>query len=510
MESNITKSIGEEKFKSFLLIAFTQAIAFISNFVNLFILTRLFPPEEYGVYQFSLTFLAFFTIFANFGMSTTIIQQLSAEKNKDSRKFVYLISEGFKIIFIFTIIFSSVLFLLSDVFEQVYRISGLSIILKYTSLYLFSINLINYFESIYQGLWHFKSFAISFSLAKIIRTFIVLLTLIFNMTIINVVALFSLTSLIQFIIMAFFIQKQHYLLSNLKKSEEVIIKNILRFSVFIFLYVFFQNLVTNSNQFILALFIQPDELAYYTIVIWIMTSLSIPALIFSRFVLPHVSHYIQEEEGAEKKNVELIFNMVFKYGLFITIPVSFCIFYFSDFIVIIIFNPSYYPISTYLKFFIFYLNITMIDVGGGHFLWASNEPKLVYKLYGITLILTIILSLLLIPVYLIYGAIISIIIPHTIYVLYSIVLVKKRNNITFEPKLPSTLVKYIFSGMILIICIGIISVFIKLDFSNIIILGFIVILYFGSFLMLNILFKAIRISEIKDFINTFKSSFIKR
>lgn len=505
MEADIKTSAEQERFKSFLIISITQAVAFISNFINIYILTRIFPPEEYAIYQFSLTFLSIFTIFANFGLSTTLIQQLSAEKGKDSGKIVPLISEGFKLIFLFTILFSLILLFLSDLFEQLYQIPDLSITLKFTALFLFSLNLTNYFESIFQGLWNFKYFAISFSIAKTGKTIIVLLSVIVRMPIYNIVALFSVISLIQFVIVMIFVQKKYSFLTSITKTEVKITKRLLKFSVFIFFYVFFQNIITNSNQFILAFFIEPDELAYYTILLWIMTSLSILAIIFSRFVLPYVSHYFQIE-GEERKNVDRIYNLIFKYGLLITIPVSFYIFYFSDYLIVIIFSSGYYPISAYLKFFVFYLNILMIDIAGGHFLWASNEPKLVYKLYGTTLISTIIMSLILIPIYHTYGALLSFVIPHTIYVIYSIILVKRKNAINLESNLILTLLKYVLSAVILIICFNLISLIIKLDFTNLIILFIFTGIYFGSFLILNVFLKAIRIADIKEFINIFKRS----
>ncbi|MFW9971844.1 MAG: lipopolysaccharide biosynthesis protein, partial [Candidatus Odinarchaeota archaeon] len=114
----------EEAFKSFFIISISLIIALISNFLLVLILTWNFLPGEYAVYQLSLTFLTFFTIFSNIGLSTTIIRQLSAEKDKDSNKLIKLFSEGLKWIIIFTLIFSLILFFLSDLFESLYHIPG--------------------------------------------------------------------------------------------------------------------------------------------------------------------------------------------------------------------------------------------------------------------------------------------------------------------------------------------------------------------------------------------------
>jgi len=498
----------EETLKNFIIISITLCVALLSNFLMVLILARIFPPGEYAIYQFSLTFLTFFTIFSNFGLSTTIIQQLSAEEDKESHQVIILFSEGLKWIFLFTTILSLALFFLADLFEGFYQMSGLGIVLKYTSLILLTTNGINYFESAFQGLWKFKFFAVSFISAKLIKVVIVCFTLIVEMPISQVVALFSIASLIQLLILIVATQLKYNYISNLFKFDSKTTKIILKFSTFIFLYILLQNIITQSNQFILAAFVIPSELAYYTIVLWMMTSLSVPAIIFSRFILPYVSHYIRKE-GEERKKVDTMYNIIFKYGLLITIPVSFYFTYFSDFVIALIFEPSYYPISTYLKLFIFYLNINMIDVAGSHFLWASDEPKLVYKLYMITSIFTITLSLILIPFYYTFGAIIAIMITQSTYVIYSIRLVKRKNNIKLDPKLISSILKYIISAIIVISFIFLLNLNVYFNLYNIFTLMVFSGIYFGMFLIIILLFRAISIPEIKDFINIFKNLIFK-
>ena len=498
----------EEAFKSFFIISISLIIAFISNFLLVFILTRNFPPGEYAVYQFSLTFLTFFTIFSNVGLSTTIIQQLSAEKDKDPNKIVKLFSEGLKWILLFTLIFSLVLFFLSDLFALLYRMPGLGLVLKFTSLILFANNVVNYFESVFQGLWQFKFFALSFIFSKLIKVVIVCFILIIDISLYQIIMLFSIASLIQMIVILIFSQLKYKYLSSTFTVNWELSRTLLRFSIFIFLYIFLQNLITNSNQFILALFVTADELALYTIVVWMIISFSIPAIIFSRFILPYVSHYIQKE-GEERIKVQTIYNLIYKYGLLLTIPISFYFLFFSDPLIAFIFEPSYYPVANYLKLYIFFLNVNMIDIAGGHFLWASNEPKLVYKLYAVCSIITITLSIILIPFIYTLGAILSVMIPNSIYTIYSTILVKKKNNIKFDTNMLSTIARYIVSAFSAILLIFLFNLIFQFNLSNIIIVILFSGMYFGIFLIIILLLRAVTLTEIKDFINVLKNSFIK-
>jgi len=347
----------EEAFRSFFVISVSLSVAFISNLLIVLILTRKFDPEIYAIYQFSLTFLAYFTIFSNLGLSTTIIQQISAEKDNDSNKNVKRFSEGLKWILVLSVFFSLILFFLSDLFESFYQMPGLSLVLKLTSIIVFSNNIVNYFEGLFQGLWKFKFFAISYISAKLMKVVIVCIAFLIDMEISQIVVLFSIASLVQLILIVVFSQIKFKYFSSIFKISWEQSRTLLKFSVFIFIYVLLQNIVTNSNQFILARFVTTGELAYYTIVLWMVVSLSIPSIIFSRFLLPYVSHHIQNE-GEERHKIDTIYNFIFKYGLLITIPVSFYFLFFSDFLIALVFNPSYYPVSNYLKLYIFFLILT--------------------------------------------------------------------------------------------------------------------------------------------------------
>ncbi|MFX0005714.1 MAG: oligosaccharide flippase family protein [Promethearchaeota archaeon] len=498
----------QEAFKSFFIISITLLIAFISNLLIVLILTHNFPPGEYAVYQFSLTFLTFFTIFSNVGLSTTIIQQLSAEKDKDPNKLVKLFSEGLKWIILFTLIFSVILFLCADLFESFYHMPGLGIVLKFTSLILISNNIVNYFESIFQGLWKFNLFAISFIFSKVIKVIIVSFIFIVNMSLPQIVMLFSFALLIQLIVILIFAQIKYNYLSSFFKFNRELSRTLLKFSIFIFLYVFFQNVITYSNQFILAAY-DDSEIAYYTIVQWMIVSFSIPAIIFSRFILPYVSHYIQKDVPEERGKIQTIYNLIFKYGLLLTIPISFYFLFFSDPLIALMFAPSYAPVADYLKLYIFFLNINIIDVAGGYFLWASNEPKLVYKLYAIASVFTITLSFILIPIFYTVGAILSIMIPNSIYTIYSTILVKKKNKINFDSNMLPTIFKYVISAASVLVFIYLINLFFQFNLTNVLILLVFSGFYFGIFLIVILLLKAVTFKEIKDFIALLRSLIFK-
>jgi len=496
---------SEDTYKSIFIISFTILFGFMTDIANVYILTRLYLPAEYALYQFSLSFLSFFTIFANFGLSFMITHYLSAEKDSSKETLRAYISEGFKWIFLLSMMFSILLFILSDLFELLYVMPGLGNVLKFTALTLFAANSINYFESVFQGSWRFGLFALSFIILKMLKFIIVLLCYLLKLQIIHIVGLISIVSLIQLIIIIIF-QIKSKNLSQVLKLDRGLTKKIFNYSFYIFLYVLLQYIITNFNQFILAFFVSDAELAFYTMLTWIITNLSILSIILSRFAIPYISHYIKHDNEEAKKKVEIAYNLIIKYGLLSTILINFYFLLFSDYVIILLFGPNYFPISHYLKIYIFYININILDVTGGYFLWASKQTKLVYKLFTITAIFTIILSIILIPFLYIYGAMIAIIIPNSIYVLYSNHLVMKQNKLKFNPNVIRQLIKCIFSAALILIILYFFNLLFQINLNMILMLILISGIFIGSYFILILLLKVIKLSEIKNFIKNIMNS----
>jgi len=156
-----------------------------------------------------------------------------------------------------------------------------------------------------------------------------------------------------------------------------------------------------------------------------------------------------------------------------------------------------------------YLLLKLIDLTGETFLLASNKPKTVLKLSAITAFFTLILSLLLIPRYEVYGAIISIIGPHSMYILYSNRLVKKQNNLFLNKKILFSMFKYILSSILSLCIIFIFVVPFSINLNNSIFMVTLTALYIFLYFIFILIFKAIRINEVKEIVRIVKTSFIK-
>lgn len=497
-------SISEKTFKNFVLILISESVAFFSNFAIIYIITQLYSPSELASYSFAFTFISFFAIFASFGLGATIIRNLSAQKDQEKGNIHKLITEGFKLIFLFSSITSFFLFITSIFINQIYHIPDLGIILSFASIYLFFFNIILYFENTFLGIWLYKYHALSKIVFNSLKLSIVLLNFVIHLSITVIMALYALLSLIHFLFFLI-IQVRLRFITKVFSIDSKFIKKILKFSAFIFLPEILLFIITNFNQFILAYYISPYDFGVFTITLLIIQIVSAPILIFSKLVFPYVSYYLPREKE-NGKNIQNIFNLTFYYGLLIMIPLTIFFFIFSDQIIINIWGVGYFDASIYLKIYILYLNFKMIDLVGGSFLWASNKPKLVFKLYAITAFFTIILTLILVPLFLTYGAITAVIIPHIAYIIVTVTIVKKMNKIQFSFSTKISLVKFLLSSIVSGIITQFLIVILKMNYYNIINLIFLSGFYFGFTILFLLITKAIQFNQIKELVKIVRDS----
>ncbi|MFX1311071.1 MAG: oligosaccharide flippase family protein [Promethearchaeota archaeon] len=493
------ESITKQTTFAFSLTTITVIIGYLSNFLIIYFLIHMYIPSEYAYYAFSFNFYTFLVLFTNFGLGLTLIRKLSVLKTNEISERSELISEGFKWISIFGIIISAGLFFSSNFFEVIYKISYLNLSLKFISIYLFSSNIILYFEYVFRGIWKFNLYFISNITFNFFKLFIVLINLILKFPLISLIGFYAVLSLVQSFFLIFFIQKKYGYLSRIFQKNVQIRKELFKFSILVFIPGLFTYLYFKFNQFLLAFYIDPSGIAFYSLTLTILDAFSLPILAISTTIFPYISKYLDNQDKF-KKNIDLIYNFIFKYGLLITIPLTLFIFAYSDRFILLFFSSEYLLVSNFLKFYILYLNIKIIGIAGANFLYAANRPMTVFKLTGLNALITLILSSLLIPIYYSYGAILSIIIPHSIYTIFTITLVKKEFEIEFYYRVTTSIFKFILSAIISLIVVMIldIQVFNNIGgISNLQFFFYIVIIYFGTFLLLILLLQAIKTNEIK-------------
>lgn len=500
-------SIIRESMVALISSAIAVILHFFINFLIIFILVNLYSSSDYAFYSLAFTFYWFLLIIATFGMEPVIIRVLSVEENSIER-LQKIISIGFRWILLFSLLTAFFIFLSADFFEYLYQMTGLALTLKFLSFFLFFTNIINFFEIVLRGSKKFTLYAISSISLNIIKFCIVLLNYYIILSISTIIGLFALSSLIHCIILSLYIQNKYRALNKLLSREIDLTKNIIKLSFIVFLPLFFSYICQRFNVFILALYVSNSEFSIYNIALLSVDIISIPVIVFNLIILPIVSKYIQIKDPKENK-VQQLYNLFLKIGLLYMIPITILFYFISDYYVMILFPPEYIPSSSYLRCYLIYLNIRIIGVVGPNFLYAANQVKTILKLSGITAINILILSLILIPIFNSYGAIISIIIPQSIYLIYTVYIVKKREKIKLDSNLISSILKFIISGVISIFLFNFFTILLNVVLNNFFYLSIFCMLFGISFLGLIFLMKAVDMNTIKNLITEIKISFIE-
>lgn len=478
---------------------------FIINFLILYILVNLFSSAEYALYTLSITFYWFFLLIATFGMEPLITRLLTNEQNK-SERFQKIISTSQLILIFLSLLVFIFLFISADFFEFLYKMPNLAISLKSISFFLLFSNMINYFEIVLRSFNKFKLYAISIISLNSMKLIIVILNFYKIIPIYTIFSIFALISFIHFIILMIYFQVKYKSLNHLFSIDLILSKEILKSAFIVFLPLLFSYISQKFNIFILAYYISSSELSIYYIACRFVDLISLPVMILNLVILPIASKYMQNQKDKNYK-ITRLFNIFLKMGLFYMIPATILTFFLSDFFIMILFPLEYIVSSSYVRIFLFYLNIRIIGVVGPNFLYAENQIKTVFKLTAVTAISILLLSLVTIPFLYSYAAIFSIILPQSIYLIYSVFLVKKRNKVKLDSNLLSTLSKFIGSGLLSLIITYVIHIILKFNLSNFIQLAIFCSIFVILYLLLTFIMKAIDSKILKSFLKETKESF---
>jgi len=155
-ESKETKKAKEKKFNNILELMFKTSIfvffgilvSKLFSYLYKIIIARYLGANLYGLYSLSIAIVLFFAAVAGLGISEGVLRFISFYRGKNQKnkiRYIYRISS--KILLINTIIFSIILFLLSDFIAGVFKNQELAIFIKIFSFlipfWLFSIFFMN-------------------------------------------------------------------------------------------------------------------------------------------------------------------------------------------------------------------------------------------------------------------------------------------------------------------------------------------------------------------------------
>ena len=391
MKNKVISGIPVSFFKNFTFVSVSQFGNYVLPLITIPYLTRTLGPEKFGLISFAQVFISYFTIIVNFGFDLTITRKISVNRNNPEK-----ISE----IFSHTLLVKFLLFLGSSLI-----LACLLFIAKFrsnASLYLVT-HLINIGYLLFP-LWLFQgmeksgfSAMLNFCIKLIfsISVFILIRSekdYILSNLLLSLAQIF--VGCISLVISARLFGIQF------RKPEKTLLWSQLKEGFWIFLSMAIISGYTTSNMFLLGLLKNDQQVGYFNIAYKIIFSVYGLILIpFNYSFFPIITKQFFEDRRMADKAL----RRIGRYLILIMLIASVLLFLLSDFI-IAIFGSGYTETSMLLKLMsVLPVGIALVNLYGFNGLVALGMDRKFMLVTGLGAAISIILNLLLIPLYGMYA-----------------------------------------------------------------------------------------------------------
>jgi O-antigen/teichoic acid export membrane protein len=404
-------------------------------------LSRTLGPEGYGIINFSLSIIGYFIVFSQFGIYIYGTRQISKSKNKGKNELKTVFSN----LFITNIFLSFCSFLILSIY--IYFDSSIS---DYRLiLYILGMQVLFQFLKVD---WFFKGMEEFDKITKIsitTRTINLILIFIFinNKTdYLNYAVIILFIFFLNHLIMLFYIYKKNLLI--FKINLNVIFSN-LKLMSFIAFMVITTKVYLSVDTIMIGYILGPTKVGLYTVamkfnklVLAIISSISL-------VIFPKISSLLEKNQ---KDKANKILNKSLHIIILIAIPSSFGLFILSEDLILVFSGIEY--IDSLLTMRIMSILITIITFSTiilNQIIYPRGLERKTIKMRWIGLVANIILNYFLIHKLGIVGAGIASIVTEFIVMLQLFYFSKNVTDLFIKT---SSILKYIFSSLIMMIFIG--------------------------------------------------------
>jgi len=387
--------------KNFSFLTIGNIIQKILSFLMVIYAARKLGVEDFGLYSFIFSFVMFFAVFGDLGISALVSREIAKDRSKAGD----LIGRAFVIkLFLFLIVFAGIFVsgsLLNFFYESKYPFYVVILILAAGLSLLFD-SMASLFRSVFFAFqeMQYELFVNSFYKVVLVFFTIGILFLGFGLKEVFFVAVFS--SFFNFILSFFIVTKKFIKMKisfNLKKYKQLIILSL----PFSFMFIFI-TLYGMADSVMLSILKGNASVGYYSAALRLISTLSFVPVTFMSVIFPVMANFY----ASSNKSISIIIEKSLKYLLIIILPIAFSTTLLSGRIIgliypasgIISFAPSSIALTILIWFSVFnFLNLVFLNV-----LQSTAFEKKAFSIVGISLIINIFLNLILIPKYDFAGA----------------------------------------------------------------------------------------------------------
>jgi len=371
---------------------FSEIISKGSRLLVFIYIIRVLGPKNFGVFEYLLSFVGIFFLFADFGTPTIFIRDYQQQQDKEKQTNIF-----FSLKIILAVIFS--LFALVGYFLSK-KFEGFLFYLGFV-LFHFLMAIEGFFESFFIALEKAEKKFLFNTLMSLFLFIFIFLGLIFFKNILAVILAYILSSFLG-IIFAYFLTLPETKIKFL--FDQQLAKHYLYDGLPLVLFGLLGYVFFTTDKIILAHLRPIEEVGYYSLASRILSVLFGISYLLNTAFYPYLAKKIGEKE---EKIIKPLFKNIllglFLAGLLITI----LIFILSPIIVPIFFGSKYNFSIEILQAFVWIIVFVFPTNFLDYFLISNHRQWLDFWITLLPAVLNVVLNFILIPFYGVYGAVYS-------------------------------------------------------------------------------------------------------
>jgi len=365
----------------------------ITRFLKLFLIiyvARILGATEYGKFTFALAFVSLFAIFSDFGISTITTREIARDKDKE-REFPIILS--LKLVLsigtLFLICIGSFFITPDPVIRAIIWILGIYII-------------VSSFSSIIYAFFQARQKMEYEAWSKILQAIVVTCAGFFVLYNLPSVQNLSLSYLFASLIALIFILLLFHLkVCRLRLSfNKNIWQNILTLSWPLAIGGAMSSICANTDSIMMGYLGQITQTGWYNAAQRITAVAFIPASLIATSFFPVLSKFL----GESKEKLQKSWSYLMETMVFLSMPLIVGGIALAPKIIDLVYDPSYFPSVLVFQILIIGTGIGILNIPFGHVLVVLNQQKKVFWIIFFSAVLNVILNLILIPSYSLYGA----------------------------------------------------------------------------------------------------------
>ena len=431
-------------FKNVSWVTTSQVIVNLCAFFWTIAIARYLGVNDYGILSFAISFTVLLGMGTDIGMSTFATREISKDRSK-THKFINNVLP-------FKIILSIALFIVTALILILLGYNKLTIeVALIISIETIFICMIKFIGGVFQAYENQKINSIGEMIAAILLLIFTFIVIMFDWGLIGVALSYALAYLIFLLHMIFNMNKSFGIPKfewDFKFWKETAIKSI-PFGLSIFFYT-----VYFSIDIVMIQMMAGDyATGLYNSAYKIVSVFAAFYVIYQYVIFPLMSKLYAENTDLLK----LSFEQAFKYSLLILLPISIGVYFYSPYIINLIYSSQYALASPAMQILIWTVVFLFINGVATSLLNSIGKEVSVTKIYLVAAIFNIVLNYLTIPVWSYIGASVTTVLSEIlilVLMMYSI----SKTEYKLDLSLLKTIVKLIICGISLAIVLYLINV----------------------------------------------------